>query len=47
MFKLITAAEAAALIKPNNRLAIGGFLAVGAPGASLTRSWPPASKTCI
>jgi len=31
MFKLITAAEAAALIKPNNRLAIGGFLAVGAP----------------
>ncbi len=31
MFKLITAAEAAALIKPRNRVAIGGFLAVGAP----------------
>lgn len=31
MFKLITAAEAAALIKPHSRVAIGGFLAVGAP----------------
>ncbi len=33
MYKLITAAEAAALIKPHSRLAIGGFLAVGAPEA--------------
>lgn len=31
MFKQITAAEAAAMIKPQSRLAIGGFLAVGAP----------------
>lgn len=31
MYQQITTAEAAALIKPNNRLAIGGFLAVGAP----------------
>ncbi len=31
MFHQITAAAAAALIKPHSRLAIGGFLAVGAP----------------
>jgi 3-oxoacid CoA-transferase A subunit len=31
MFKLITAAEAADMIKPHSRVAIGGFLAVGAP----------------
>lgn len=31
MFKLITAEEAAAMIKPHSRVAIGGFLAVGAP----------------
>ena len=31
MFKQITAAEAAAMIAPHSRLAIGGFLAVGAP----------------
>ena len=31
MFKQITAAEAAAMIQPHSRLAIGGFLAVGAP----------------
>ncbi len=31
MYKLITAAEAAALIKPRSRVCIGGFLAVGAP----------------
>jgi len=31
MFKLITAAEAAALIPDGSRIAIGGFLAVGAP----------------
>ena len=31
MFKLITAAEAAAMIAPRSRVAIGGFLAVGAP----------------
>ena len=31
MFKQITAAEAAAMIKPGSRVAIGGFLAVGAP----------------
>lgn len=31
MFKLITAAEAAAMIMPHSRLAISGFLAVGAP----------------
>ncbi len=31
MFKLITAAEAAALITPHSRLAISGFLVVGAP----------------
>jgi 3-oxoacid CoA-transferase A subunit len=31
MFKLITAAQAAELIKPHSRLAISGFLAVGAP----------------
>lgn len=31
MYKLITAAEAAAMITPHSRIAIGGFLAVGAP----------------
>jgi len=31
MVQIISAAEAAAMIKPGNRLAIGGFLAVGAP----------------
>lgn len=31
MVKQISASEAAALIKPGSRLAIGGFLAVGAP----------------
>ncbi|MCB5223649.1 MAG: CoA transferase subunit A [Candidatus Cloacimonadaceae bacterium] len=31
MFKQITAAEAAAMIQAHSRLAIGGFLAVGAP----------------
>lgn len=31
MFKLVTAAEAANMIQPGDRLAIGGFLAVGAP----------------
>jgi len=31
MYKQITAAEAAALIKPHSRICIGGFLAVGAP----------------
>lgn len=31
MSKLISAAQAAAMIKPHSRLAIGGFLAVGAP----------------
>ncbi|MGC9361466.1 MAG: CoA transferase subunit A [Candidatus Syntrophosphaera sp.] len=31
MFKLITAEEAASMIKPHSRVAIGGFLAVGAP----------------
>lgn len=31
MYKLITAAEAAAMIKPRSRVCIGGFLAVGAP----------------
>ncbi|MGB4309693.1 MAG: CoA transferase subunit A [Candidatus Cloacimonadaceae bacterium] len=31
MFKRITAAEAAAMIKDRSRVAIGGFLAVGAP----------------
>ncbi|MDZ4182601.1 MAG: 3-oxoacid CoA-transferase subunit A [Candidatus Cloacimonadaceae bacterium] len=31
MSKLISAAAAAAMIKPHSRLAIGGFLAVGAP----------------
>lgn len=31
MVKVISAAEAAAMIKPGSRLAIGGFLAVGAP----------------
>ncbi|MFO8145414.1 MAG: CoA transferase subunit A [Candidatus Syntrophosphaera sp.] len=31
MFELITAEEAAAMIKPHSRVAIGGFLAVGAP----------------
>jgi len=31
MVKIISAADAAALIKPGNRIAIGGFLAVGAP----------------
>jgi len=31
MFKRITAAEAAAMIKDGSRVAIGGFLAVGAP----------------
>jgi len=31
MFKIITAAEAAAMIAPHSRVAIGGFLAVGAP----------------
>ncbi len=31
MFKRISAAEAAAMITPGSRLAIGGFLAVGAP----------------
>ncbi len=31
MYKLITAAEAAALIPEGSRIAIGGFLAVGAP----------------
>lgn len=33
MFKIITAADAAAMIAPHSRLAIGGFLAVGAPEA--------------
>jgi 3-oxoacid CoA-transferase A subunit len=31
MYKLVTAAEAAALIPDGSRIAIGGFLAVGAP----------------
>ncbi|HPA25026.1 MAG TPA: CoA transferase subunit A [Candidatus Cloacimonas sp.] len=31
MVQIISPAEAAAMIKPGNRLAIGGFLAVGAP----------------
>ncbi len=31
MYKLITPAEAAAMIVPQSRVAIGGFLAVGAP----------------
>ncbi len=31
MYKLITAEEAAAMIRPHSRVAIGGFLAVGAP----------------
>lgn len=31
MAKVISAAEAAAMIKPGSRIAIGGFLAVGAP----------------
>jgi acetate CoA/acetoacetate CoA-transferase alpha subunit len=31
MFELITAEKAAAMIKPHSRVAIGGFLAVGAP----------------
>lgn len=31
MVKIISAAEAAAMIEPGSRLAIGGFLAVGAP----------------
>lgn len=29
MFQLISAEEAAAMIKPHSRIALGGFLAVG------------------
>ena len=46
MFKRITAAEAAAMIKDGSRVAIGGFLAVGAPKASLMLSWLPRPKIC-
>ena len=31
MFQLISAEEAAAMIKPHSRIALGGFLAVGTP----------------
>ena len=31
MVQVISATEAAAMVKPGSRIAIGGFLAVGAP----------------
>jgi acyl CoA:acetate/3-ketoacid CoA transferase alpha subunit len=38
MVQVISATEAAAMVKPGSRIAIGGFLAVGAP-ETITMQW--------